>query len=131
MEYIRKGKNPFITGNGEQRRDMAYLDDVVLANLFAMKYKENFNGRYFDVGTGSNISLNEASKIVSSYFPDVKFKYIEERKGDVLLTRAEPESLAKLGFKTQTSIFDGVHNCFVNLLKELKGVKNGKQYESV
>jgi len=131
MQHIRDGKQPFITGDGEQRRDMLHVSDAVAANIFAMEYEGKFEGQYFDTGTGSNISLNEASKVVSKYFPEVKFKYVKEREGDVLLTKAEPDSLAKLGFKTQTSIEDGVHNCFVNLLKELKGVKNGEKYESV
>jgi len=120
MEYIRKGKNPFITGNGEQRRDMAYLDDVVLANLFAMKYKENFNGRYFDVGTGSNISLNEIKDIVLKYFPDVTFDYVEERKGDVLYTQGNILPLKELGWKAEMNIQNGIHRCYKSLKNELE-----------
>ena len=59
MQYIRNKKNPFITGNGKQRRDMAHLSDVVSANIFAMEHEKRFDGKNFDVGTGSNISLNE------------------------------------------------------------------------
>ena len=39
MQHIRDGKNPFITGDGEQRRDMAHVEDVVSANIFAMEYE--------------------------------------------------------------------------------------------
>jgi len=131
MQHIRDDKIPFITGDGEQRRDMLHVRDAVAANIFAMEYEGEFGGRYFDTGTGSNISLNEASKIVSKHFPEVGFKYIEERKGDVLLTKAEVAPLEKLGFKTQTTIQKGIEDCFENLLEELKGEKNGKQYESV
>ena len=56
MQYIRDVKDPYITGDGEQRRDMVHVQDVVSANLFAMNYEENFNGRHYDVGTGQNIS---------------------------------------------------------------------------
>jgi len=117
MHSIRLGKNPFITGDGEQRRDMAYLDDVVSANIFAMNRYENFNGKHFDVGTGENISLNEIKNIVLSYYPDVEFDYIEERRGDVLLTRANIQPLEKLGWKPKTNIKKGMHRCFGGELK--------------
>ena len=73
MRYIREDKNPFITGDGEQRRDMAHKNDVVSANLFAMEYEGKFAGQHYDVGTGSNISLNEMKDIVNEHFPEVKF----------------------------------------------------------
>ena len=68
MEHIRRDKSPFITGDGKQRRDMAYLHDVISANIFAMENKENFHGKHYDVGTGQNISLNEIKNIVLDYF---------------------------------------------------------------
>lgn len=123
MQHIRDKKRPFITGDGEQRRDMLHVDDAVAANIFAMEHKEEFAGQHFDTGTGDNISLNRASVIVNSYFPEVKFEWVEERKGDVMLTKANCKPLAKLGFRVKTSIEDGIHNCFVNLLEEIKGVK--------
>ena len=38
MHYIKNNKNPYITGDGEQRRDMLYVHDAVSANIFAMNY---------------------------------------------------------------------------------------------
>ncbi len=119
MKHIRDGKDPFITGDGEQRRDMLHVDDAVAANLFAMDSKRNFNGSAFDVGTGSNISLNEMKEIVNSHFPDVKFNYVEDRKGDVLETKADIKSLQKLGWKAKIDIKKGVDRCFKNLKKEI------------
>ena len=74
MQHIRENKSPFITGNGQQRRDMAHVEDIVSANIFAMEYNDRFNGKNYDVGTGDNISLNEIKKIVLKYFPDVEFE---------------------------------------------------------
>ena len=119
MKHIREGKNPFITGDGGQRRDMANVKDVVSANIFAMEHKEKFNGQHFDVGTGSNISLNEVRNIVLDYFPDVEFDYVEERKGDVLYTMANMMNLAKLGWRPEINIFDGINECFRKLKEEL------------
>tara|TARA_R110002020_G_scaffold314075_4_gene529366 strand:+ start:3400 stop:4278 length:879 start_codon:yes stop_codon:yes gene_type:complete len=114
MKHIREGKKPFITGDGEQRRDMAHVLDVVSANIFAMEYEDRFGGRYFDVGTGENISLNEIKEIVQAHHPDVEFDYVEERKGDVLVTLADITPLAELGWTPQVSVAQGIGECFLN-----------------
>ena len=112
MRFIREGKNPFITGDGEQRRDMAHKGDVVSANLFAMNYEGKFGGQSFDVGTGDNISLNEMKNIVNEHFPEVQFDYVEERKGDVLLTKADMSPLKELGWSPKKHIKEGISQCF-------------------
>jgi len=117
MKYIREGGQPFITGTGEQRRDMAHVSDVVSANIFAMEHKERFNGQHFDVGTGENISLNEIKEIVQVYHPDIEFDYVEERKGEVLVTLADIEPLEQLGWAPKVPVIEGIHECFTNIEK--------------
>jgi len=115
MRHIRQNKKPFITGNGEQRRDMLNVKDAVSANIFAMNHSERFKGAVYDVGTGENISLNEVKAIVQEYHPEVEFEYVAPREGDVLLTKADNESLKKIGWRTSVSIEDGVKECFCGL----------------
>jgi len=112
MKYIKEGKMPFITGTGEQRRDMLHVDDAVEANIFAMEYKESFSGAVFDVGTGKNISLNEAKEIVKEHCPDVKFMYVSPRPGDANITLAETKALKKIGWSAKISIEHGLRTCF-------------------
>lgn len=119
MQHIRESKNPFITGDGEQSRDMAHLLDVVSANIFAMNYKDKFDGENYDIGTGDNISLNGIKEIALSYFPNVQFDYIEERKGDVRTTKADISHLQKLGWSPKMPIVFGIKQCFSDLLREL------------
>jgi nucleoside-diphosphate-sugar epimerase len=120
MDHLREGKNPFITGDGEQRRDMLHVDDAVSANLFAMDYDGVFGGRAFDVGTGANISLNEMKDVVLEYFEDVEFDYVDRRKGDVKQTKADTKPLQELGWSTSIDISTGIEGCFKNLKKEMK-----------
>ncbi len=120
MRHIEEGKNPFITGDGEQRRDMAHKTDVVAANIFAMEYDGAFKGQNFDVGTGSNISLNEMKDIVNGYFPDVKFDYTDDRPGDVLSTKADMQPLKNLGWSPKIQINDGISDCFAQLKNKLE-----------
>ena len=118
MKYIREGKQPFITGTGEQRRDMLHVRDAVAANIFCMNHNDDFNGNHYDVGTGNNISLNEMKEMVQEIDSSIKFDYISERPGDVMLTRANVDSLKALGFQTEISIEEGLKDCFTNLKGE-------------
>lgn len=102
---------PFITGDGEQRRDMVYVEDVVSANIHCMEHTERFDGQVFDVGTGENISLNEIKSIVNQYH-DVEFEYVAPRPGEVATTRANTEQLAANGWRASVSINEGIHRCF-------------------
>jgi len=113
MEYIRTNKAPFITGDGEQRRDMIHVEDVVSANVFAMNYDGRFDGAVYDIGTGDNISLNEIKDIAQTYH-DIEFDYTAPRAGDVLETRANIQKLKSIGWEHSISIKDGIHNCFKN-----------------
>ena len=118
MKYIRDKKTPYITGDGSQRRDMAYIDDVVSANIFAMEYEESFNGQHYDVGTGGNISLNEIKEIVLNHFPDLNFEHIRPRPGDVDITCADMSPLKKIGWAPEVEIYDGINRCFERLKEE-------------
>jgi nucleoside-diphosphate-sugar epimerase len=119
MEYIREGDTPFITGDGEQRRDMLHVHDAVAANIFCMEYDGKLNGTHYDVGTGTNISLNDLKGIVKEYHPDVSFEYKPPRPGDVLYTKANTEPLAELGWRVKVKLSEGLNRCF-------RGVKNDK-----
>tara|TARA_Y100000034_G_scaffold90976_1_gene109678 strand:+ start:612 stop:1496 length:885 start_codon:yes stop_codon:yes gene_type:complete len=119
MQHIRDDKFPFITGDGEQRRDMANREDVVSANIFAMEHGEAFNGQHYDVGTGSNISLNEMKAIVEEHIPNVVFEYVTEREGDVRYTKANIQPLRDLGWKPEYTIEKGIHECFRRLKNEI------------
>jgi nucleoside-diphosphate-sugar epimerase len=119
MEYIRQGKDPFITGSGHQKRDMLNVRDAVAANIFAMEYIDDFAGGVYDTGTGTNMSLNEMKEICHEYFPMVHFEYVDPRPGDIFETQAQPSSLSNLGWKTEVNIHDGIHECFKSLRDEI------------
>ena len=112
MHCIRENKKPYITGDGEQRRDMLHVLDAISANIFCMNYEKNFNGRWLDTATGANISLNEIKKIVKQYHPNVIFDRAPERKGDVRTTKADTKPLEKLGWTAKIDISTGIHGCF-------------------
>jgi UDP-glucose 4-epimerase len=111
MKSIRQGITPFITGDGEQRRDMIHVDDVVSANIFAMNCQGNIGGKSYDVGTGTNISLNEIRDIVLERH-NVNFEYLDARPGEVMSTRADIKKLSDLGWSHSVDIHSGIKRCF-------------------
>ena len=112
MHCIREDKNPYITGDGEQRRDMLHVADAVSANIFCMNYEGYLGGQNFDTATGANISLNEIKEIVHKYHPGVVFDKMPERRGDVRETCADTRPLKALGWSTKVDVIDGIHSCF-------------------
>ncbi len=118
--FIKDGETPYITGTGDQRRDMAHVSDVVSANIFCMENRDNQNlvGKTFDVGTGNNISINEMKKIANESLPDLQFRYVEPRPGDVMLTKANIQPFLDLGWKPEVNIEKGIESCFVEFANE-------------
>lgn len=111
IHSLKNGIKPYITGDGEQRRDMVHVEDVVSANIFAMNREQDFKGAVFDVGTGDNISLNEIKEIIKLKH-DVEFDYVAPRPGEVMMTRAQTSALKEIGWTAQIGIKEGIAKCF-------------------
>lgn len=120
-KYITEGKIPFITGDGEQRRDMTHVDDIVSANIFCALNidKDDLWGHWYDIGSGDNISLNEMKEIVLHHFPEQRFDYVDPRQGDVMLTKADLSKFKSHGWYTKVDLKEGLHAVFERLRKEL------------
>lgn len=82
QEQERKGEPLTIVGDGTQRRDFTHVDDVVEANLCALK--TNISGISVNVGTGKNYSVNEVAAMISD-----NVTYIPARKGEAHETLAD------------------------------------------
>jgi UDP-glucose 4-epimerase len=61
----RLNNNPMtINGDGEQRRDFTYVDDVVDANIKCAEYPLELNGDIFNIGNGDSRSVNEIADMI-------------------------------------------------------------------
>ena len=98
---------------------MVNVDDVVKANIFCMEQEANFHGAVYEIGTGTNISLNQIKKLVNKHFPDVEFEYKPPRPGDVYETKAKISPLKSMGWTAKIDIFEGIEDCF-------KRIKDGR-----
>ena len=63
-EQRLNGKPMTINGDGEQRRDFTYVDDVVDANIKCAEYPLELNGDIFNIGNGDSRSVNEIADMI-------------------------------------------------------------------
>ncbi len=87
-------------GNGEQRRDFVYVDDVVSVNLWFMD-NPRISGIY-NVGTGNSQTFNDVANSVIAWHKNGKLEYIpfpEHLKGRYQsFTQADISQLREAGY---------------------------------
>jgi UDP-glucose 4-epimerase len=95
LRKARDGEAPIINGDGTQTRDFVHVDDVVRANIMAMK--SNVDHGFFNVGTATTISVNELADIIVAEFGlNVKPIHGPALPGDVHTTKADISQAKKL-----------------------------------
>ena len=93
-----------ITGDGEQRRDFTHVNDIV-KGLILMSEK-SWNGDIFNLGTGTNHSINELANMYNC-----EKRYIPKRPGEAKTTLADiSSSQDKLGYSPSEDIQDYISN---------------------
>ncbi len=62
LDRIRAKKPPIIFGDGSQIRDFIFVEDIVMANILAMK--SNISNSLINVGTGNAITILELAHMI-------------------------------------------------------------------
>jgi len=117
LESLKMGEPLVICGDGNQTRDFLYVADAAKACMVALLCR-SCSGKVFNIGTGTQTSINELARILIELVGKPKGKVIhaEERKGDIRESYANIGKAEKeLGFKPELSIFEGLKE----LLKEI------------
>ena len=96
-------------GDGEQSRDMIYIDDVVEANLLAGRMPTRFNSVKVNIATGGRHTNNDILAMLTKRVGDLNLQHAPSREGDVRDTQGSI-TLAEelLHFKAQTSLSTGL-----------------------
>jgi UDP-glucose 4-epimerase len=104
-------EQPTINGDGEQSRDFTYIDNVISGNLLACEAPaEQVAGKFFNVATGSRVTLNYTYSVLQKLTGfDKAPNYGPPREGDIKHSLADI-SLAEmhLGYKTLVKFEDGL-----------------------
>lgn len=109
IQRLLDGKAVTIYGDGHQRRDFIYVDDVVRANLIAALCPEAA-GELINICTGQEISILDLLKILSEVIGDGPApEFTPPRAGDIYRSLGNPERAARvLGFRPQVSLTRGL-----------------------
>jgi UDP-glucose 4-epimerase len=102
LRQAKSGEPLTIVGDGLQRRDFTHVDDVVDANILAMKCEQTIAGETFNIGTGKNHSVLELAKMISNLI-----KFIPPRPAESRETLANNyKAQNKLGWSPRKQIED-------------------------
>ncbi|MDP3741432.1 MAG: SDR family oxidoreductase [bacterium] len=103
LKQKQEGKPMTITGDGQQRRDFTHVSDVVEANI--LSWKKNIAGaEAFNIGRGSNHSINEVAQLVGGSTVN-----IAARPGEYPVTLADNSKAREiLGWTPRVDMEEGV-----------------------
>ena len=95
---VKNGEPITIVGDGEQRRDFTYIDDII-DGLWKIGVKDIKHEDAWELGTGMNYSINEVYNWFKEKF-GVKFITLPNQSGNYRETmRENDDSLKKLNWK--------------------------------
>lgn len=91
IDAIASGSQPTVHGDGEQTRDLTYVENVVRANFAATESPEAA-GSVYNIGCATRVSVNELWRVMAELSGSkLEPRYAPSRSGDV------PHSLADIG----------------------------------
>jgi nucleoside-diphosphate-sugar epimerase len=103
------GKRPVVFGDGEQSRDFTFVQNVVDANLLAMKTATGV-GEAFNIAASAPITLNDLlAELRSMLEVDIEAEYEDSRQGDIKHSYADVDAArSELGFEPSVTLADGL-----------------------
>jgi nucleoside-diphosphate-sugar epimerase len=113
-KFIRQmlhGERPTIFGDGMQKRDFTFVDNVVSANLLACRSPAHKAcGRAFNIAAGKTLSLNELYGVLQQMTGfSTPPAYAAQRSGDVRDSLADTtEARQALGYRTLVEFQEGL-----------------------
>lgn len=106
LRQQERGEMLTIVGDGKQRRDFTYVNDIIEANWVAME-SPGVVGEIINVGTGMNHSINDLADLVQN--GAMNRYYLPSRPGETQETRADVSKASKLlGFKPTMFLEDWI-----------------------
>ncbi len=114
LDKIKNKTPPEIFGDGSQTRDFIYVDDILSANLSAMK--SDIGNGFFNIGTGIKTSIKDLANLMielSGYSLEPLFK--KPVSGDIKQSQADISLANKLlNWKPKISLREGLINLISN-----------------
>ncbi len=101
-----------IFGDGNQKRDFTFVEDVNKIILLTMNKLES-EMLPINLAFGNPVTLNEIVSIFKEFFPRLEVTYSDVRKGDIRDSESDPKKLMSyIGDFAPTSLREGLHFTF-------------------
>ncbi len=114
------GEELSLYGDGEQSRDFTFISDIVEANLLAALHGKP--GRVFNIGGGTQATVNVVLDIIRSRVGNLKVKRCERQVGDARHTSADTSrARAELGYQPKVSLEQGIAMEIDWMAEQLRG----------
>ena len=107
-----------VYGDGEQSRDFTYIDNVIQANLLALR-APNAPGEVCNIGCGQRVSLNQLIQILEELLKvRAQVTYAPAKPGDVRHSLADITKATRvLGYVPETEVEEGLRKTVEALVK--------------
>ena len=108
INNLKDKKQPIIFGDGQQKRDFIFVEDIARANIAAMK--SDIKNGFFNVGTGITTSIKQlAEQMIALSGLKLEPKYEKPLVGDVFTSQADTSMTKKiLSWEYQIKLNDGL-----------------------
>ncbi len=109
VRCLLTGTSPTIHGDGEQSRDLTYIDNVVRANLLACSANVA-GGRVYNIACGGRYTINQVFEALEKRIGSgLKPRYEAPRAGDVKHSMADIARIGReLGFEPTIGFEEGI-----------------------
>jgi nucleoside-diphosphate-sugar epimerase len=107
-----------VYGDGEQSRDFTYIDNVIQANLLALR-APNAPGEVCNIGCGQSVTLNQLIQILEELLKvRAQVTYAPAKPGDVRHSLADITKATRvLGYVPETEVEEGLRKTVEALVK--------------
>jgi UDP-glucuronate 4-epimerase len=115
IKSIENDEPLYVYGNGEQKRDFTYIDDITEAIKLILESDKDWKNEVFDIGYGKSTTVNELIDILKNLINPTydKVIYQDEKPYDVMETLADTDKLYEwFGYRPRHQIKDGL-NIFI------------------
>lgn len=122
IKLLLNDERPTINGDGKQSRDFTYIENVIEANLKALKADSKYSGEAFNIAFGGREYLNDIYSLLAELLDKKNIKpiYGPDRVGDIKHSNADISKAKRLlGYDPDWSFEKGIREAIEWYVKNL------------
>ncbi|MDP2628474.1 MAG: NAD-dependent epimerase/dehydratase family protein [Nanoarchaeota archaeon] len=116
FDSMLNNRSPTINGNGLQTRDYVFVEDVVDANVLALR---KLPSGIYNIGTGIETNVNELFDTINVNFFNGNFekRYVPGKKGEQMRSSLNSDKIRNYGWKPKFTLGQGLQKTYEWFMK--------------